>query len=479
MRLHKLSDMKKLKVEINRLLSSYIVNNNSDLENFSINIDEELNIKFRENYHKDRFEIDKISIERKIDKNKKKIIIDGYKNHGLMHLFYQDYVEKILDFKKSLSEKRDTEKEKEIKNKIEEHEKLLKDFQRFCTIEDIKIVFENMVDINNNKNLVGKDKDLLIKDILVDSWEKWISLERMFQKWTKLSNNYIKDKREISILYDDFNKILVCSEHEKDRNSKGYIIEENNNTFDIHRINNNKRINNKYKGWTETEVNQLLGFDKCMKNINKVKDGTSYRLFDEIIITPRSEQVFENFIKKEEELQKFKEAKGGKYSLFEEVFGCSRVPNLLNINGEIPSIYDHNLNTKQIKELQEKLNIKEERVRKRFNKKDDWERLSYKRRARLLEKIILEDIIEWYEDNIEEQDKNYYNEKEDVLIVRGKNENYKIEDVIKINDVHEDLKLKNSKSMLFKTKKGNKISHLELEDNKVYEISKFEKHRYK
>lgn len=423
-----LSDLCK---QINSDIEEKLIKNpeHTNLRSSNINLgkDPSISISLENSYG--NLKIDNIVLKKTVNGNSKKLHMENktyprLKSHKILY----ENLELLDDFLDVFNNDPDyISEDKSINENVNLFFNKFNKFIESCTFEDLNILFNKFssqegFQFVDNKYIEDKKAilEVLLSDILLDDWEDLISLDRLIFEWEQIGEDkYDKIYRDIENLYFDGEILLLRSTFEDDLNSKGYIIEEKNGKYNIIRLNNNKKINNlDKKNWSKSEIKEILGYDKDIKHPDLLKTNNTYKTRNNVLITPLEYDKKWSEYKEKIKLKKaYQSGEIYKEENFKQIFGLDKSVNknniLHNVNNDISIGILHNtegvylqpkppsskISTDTCKKIQDILNISEDSVRSKFNKNKNWERLTANRRVSILENIIEEKIIKWYEYN--------------------------------------------------------------------------------
>lgn len=260
--------------------------------------------------------------------------------------------------------------------------------EQFQQIRNLISEYRNQMDI--------EDIDTMIKNHNIHKLQNFVSHDDKMatEFWKLLFSNY-KDKKiknEVQIIYKSKETILASTEriYQSEGNCKKYkfgiiIQSDKYKGFRINRVSKSS-LNNTDK-WNEQDIKNVLGYEQDVKNVNLIepKSGDT-RIMGNIIINTYS---FDNMMKKYK-CSIIDEIKSKIYNLYKEMYrGTTYVNGDVSLSAN--RLDNTDIKTKDLKELQDKIGIRENDVRK-IQRYRNIGRLSARLRFEIISKLY-EDII--------------------------------------------------------------------------------------
>lgn len=280
----------------------------------------------------------------------------------------------------------------------------------FEDISERQDTLRSKYDLDELKEVIERSNINILQNIIAstrkESREYWKLIYSKDQDGSLLEN-------DVNVVFSNNNSLLCRTDriyYNSSNNKKKYpfglLISKNKFTgnFCAKRVKRNKFLEDEDYEWSIDDINVCLGFEETIWNVdkNKIDTKSSTRISDNYIVSPLNyDEQFREHVKNT--FGKFKKIIRRKYIRDyikqEDININNTPPNKLELRGR--DLYlSEDLTTSEIKELQDKLQIDESRVRNIQDRRDIG-RLSSNLRRDIVKDIFHEKTFKWTCDQVD------------------------------------------------------------------------------
>lgn len=255
----------------------------------------------------------------------------------------------------------------------------------FNEIEDLLFEYRNYLSIEEVRNMIENyKKDELQNYVARNSYEA-------SNFWKLLYSG--SEKNDLTIEYKSESTILVRSKRqyqEKEYNFGLVIQDDNDIGFRINRV--RKQIFSEHKEWSESKINNILGYSIDINNINQsISVNQQVRVIGNLYV----EKYDYNKIKQDYKSRIRQLIIDDNFNLYHQYYKeYNDINGMIELNITNSGYFSKDTSTKRLKEIQSNLNISEENVRK-VQRYRNIGRLSSNLRAEIILDLYKDKLLNW------------------------------------------------------------------------------------